>query len=116
MATVTPGGEVDPRPLAWRVGALTGILVPLCLATQAAFALHSGARYSLCVFSVMAVFALGPKLLVSGIKLAQIDSEWRALGVAGVVVGALATTATVLAAVAFFVVIATCSSNACSFV
>ena len=53
----------------------------------------------------------------SGIKLAQIASEWRALGVrreSSSVPSRRRRTA--LAAVAFIVVVAACNSNACSFV
>src|SRR5438045_3611446 len=80
----------DPLPLARRVGLFTGILVALGLSTLASFSLDAGPRFTLLILSVIAVVNLGPRLLVSAIKLAQIESEWRALGVAGMVVGVVA--------------------------
>jgi len=106
----------DPLPLARRVGAFTGILVALCLATLAAFSLAAGSRFTLLVVTAIAVLNLGPRLLVSASKLALLDSEWRALGVAGIVVGIVATMAIALAVVAFILLGAGCHGGSCRFV
>jgi hypothetical protein len=112
-----PGAaERDLQSLATRVGVLTGILVALGLATLASFSLDAGPGFTLLILSVIAVVNLGPRLLVSAIKLAQIDSEWRALGVAGMVVGVVATMALALAVVAFILIGAGCHGGSCRFV
>ena len=93
--------EGDPLRLA-DASAWTGILVALGLATLASFSLDAGPRFTLLILSVIAVVTRA-RLLVSAIKLAQIDSQWRALGVAGMVVGVVATIAA-LAVVAFILI------------
>ena len=112
-----PGApESDPLPLARRVGALTGILVALGLATLASFSLDAGPKFTLLVVLVIAVVNLAPRLLVAAIKLARLDSEWRALGVAGMVVGVVGTMALALAVVAFILLGAGCHGGSCRFV
>jgi hypothetical protein len=112
-----PGAaEGDPLPLVRRVGLFTGILVALGLATLASFSLEVGPRFTLLAASAIAVVNLGPRLLVSAIKLARLESEWRALGVAGIVVGVVATMAIALTVVAFILVGAGCHGGSCRFV
>jgi hypothetical protein len=113
---LAPGaGAGDPLPLARRVGALGGVLVALGLATPAAFSLDAGSRFTLLAVTVIAVVNLGPRLLVSAIRLAQLDSEWRALGVAGMLVGVLATLALALGVIAFILLGAGCHGGGCTF-
>jgi hypothetical protein len=115
-AYVPAAAEGEVLPLAGRVGALAGILVVLCLATLAAFSQTAGSRFTLLVATVIAVLSLGPRLLIASMKLTRLDSEWRALGVAGIVVGAVATMAIAFAVIAFILLGAGCHAGTCRFV
>ena len=121
-ATLDTGGgppaatEADLRSLATRVGVLTGILVALGLATLAALSTGVGPLTTLLVLSAIAVINLALPLLAAGIRLARIDSEWRALGVAGMIVGVVATMAIGLGVIAVVLFMAGCHDGRCAFV